>query len=74
MGHRSDANPFRIAIPQLDRPLQVNIAARRIGSSPRTVRRHIKNGTLPARRVGRRAWELLPLAVEKFRERRRKRC
>ena len=52
--------------------LHVHIAARRLGCSPRTVRRLIQLRTLPAQRLGRRRWGLLVTDVEILRTRRRR--
>lgn len=47
--------------------LRVHIAARKIGCSPRTVRRLIQRGVLPAQRFGQRAWLLFNHDVESLR-------
>ena len=40
----------------LDRILRVHTAARQLGCSTRTVRRHVQQHKIPAVRIGRRAW------------------
>jgi excisionase family DNA binding protein len=48
--------------------LRVHIAARRLGRSPRTIRRFIQNGDLPAQRLGQRPWVVLSTDIEHFRK------
>jgi len=43
----------------------VHHAARRIGRSERTVRRLIQQGKLPAHRIGRRSWAILPVDLDR---------
>jgi excisionase family DNA binding protein len=49
--------------PLADR-IRVHNAAKKMGCSARTVRRLIREGTLPAERVGMRCWALLRADVE----------
>jgi excisionase family DNA binding protein len=49
------------------RRVRVHIAARKLGYSPRSIRRFIKEGRLPAERVGVRIWLLLESDIESFR-------
>jgi len=58
--------------PREPEVLHVHTAARRLGCSPRTVRRLIQLQTLPARRAGQRRWVLLVTDVEILRTRRRR--
>jgi excisionase family DNA binding protein len=55
---------FNIASPS--KPLLVHIAADRIGRSPRTVRRFIQSGKLPATRRGQRSWIISPEDIDRF--------
>ena len=50
--------------------VRVHIAARRIGRSPRTIRRWIQLGVLPARKVGLRRWAIFAADLEWVAERR----
>lgn len=52
--------------------IRVHNAAKRMGCSPRTVRRLIQEGTLPAERVGMRCWAVLRTDVELVASRRAK--
>ena len=58
---------FNSALPS--KPLLVHTAADRIGRSPRTIRRFIQLGKLPATRKGQRTWEILPEDLDRFRKR-----
>jgi excisionase family DNA binding protein len=50
--------------------VRVHVAAKRIGRSPRTIRRYIEQGILPAVRLGQRAWLIHSIDVEWIRNRR----
>ena len=49
----------------------VHHAAKRLGCSERTVRRRIQQGSIPARRKGRRVWVIDPSDLDLLRNRRR---
>jgi hypothetical protein len=54
-----------------ERPVCTFAAARKLGLSERTIRRRIQQGQLPAERINRRAWGILPCALASLRARRR---
>ena len=51
------------------RSILVHHAAQRLGCSDRTVRRHIQQGRIPARRKGQRAWTINPSDLDRLRTR-----
>jgi excisionase family DNA binding protein len=53
--------------PPAIRRVRVHIAARKLGYSPRSIRRFIQEGRLPAERVGARIWLLLESDIDLFR-------
>jgi excisionase family DNA binding protein len=52
------------------RTILVHHAAQQLGCSDRTVRRHIQQGRIPARRKGRRAWTIDSSDLDRLRARR----
>ncbi len=50
--------------------IRVHIAAKRIGRSPRTIRRYIERGILPAVRLGQRRWLIHSADIDWVRNRR----
>jgi excisionase family DNA binding protein len=58
--------PYLIGSPAIRR-VRVHIAARKLGCSPRSIRRYIQEGRLPAERIGARIWLLLESDVDSFR-------
>lgn len=55
---------------EMPEAIRVHVAAKRIGRSPRTIRRYIERGILPAVRLGQRAWLIQITDVEWVRDRR----
>jgi excisionase family DNA binding protein len=64
MQHNSQ---LRTKFSSSDRTILVHVAARKIGCSPRTIRRYIQKGILRAWRVGRRSWLVMLSDVERLR-------
>ena len=54
--------------------VRVHVAAHRFGCSPRTIRRMIQNGVLPAYRLNRRAWAIPSTAIAVMLEMREVSC
>ena len=48
------------------RPIRVNIAAKRLNCSERTVRRRILNGEITATRLGLRNWTIAPADLDRY--------
>lgn len=67
MSHAKDSASGISAMPEA---IRVHIAAKRIGCSPRTIRRYIELGKLPAQRIGQRSWLVIADDVEWIRGRR----
>jgi excisionase family DNA binding protein len=61
---------YNLAASQPPEMLRVHVVARRLGCSPRTIRRLILNGKLAAQRLGQRPWVVLSTDIEHFRSRR----
>jgi excisionase family DNA binding protein len=61
------ASGYSFAVPEA---IRVHTAAKRIGRSPRTIRRYIEQGILPAMRLGQRIWLIHPADIEWIRNRR----